>query len=503
MFERMHNDGATVAELRATTALGRARLVAGDSGTDRTVRRVQWMEVLDDHGDFLEAGDLLLTTAYNLGDDPALQRALATQLDGSGVAAIVIKCGYYLDRIPYVVARQADRIGLPVFELDREVPFVELSQSIYERLVSGSYARLQRSAGIHRELVRLVVEGADLATIVRRAAVLLENPVAVEDEVGRPLAAASADGRPLWPQPQVPSGAVAPVMARGVLHGRVGLPGREVIGEDDRQALEQVATVIALEIAKSEQQRAAEARQVAALTLDLVRGGAGPVSGEHGRALGAALPESSLVVRAAGKPLEDGLARLQAALGGRPLVARDGAELVAIIAPEDAGRVESWLSAVGAQWSAGISEPVRGPALPEGDRQARRARELGLGLTGAGGLHRYVDVETHDALLGDVHGHRSQRLRERTIGLLPAELRETLAVYLESGASASAAGRALFVHRNTVHYRLRRIEQLTGLQLARLEDRMLLELGLLASRVELAGRAAEDPISRVGDRRQA
>ena len=140
----MSNAGITVSELAATTALGRATLRAGRGGLDREVRRVQWMEVLDDFADYLAPGDLLLTTAYNLGDQPELQRALAGRMADAGVSAMVVKCGYYLEDVPYPVRRQADELGLPVFELPRQVPFVELSQSIYELLVSRSYARLRR-----------------------------------------------------------------------------------------------------------------------------------------------------------------------------------------------------------------------------------------------------------------------------------------------------------------------------------------------------------------------
>ena len=144
--------------------------------------------------------------------------------------------------------RQADAIDLPVFELPREVPFVEISQSIYERLVSGSYARLQRSAGIHRELVRLVVDGADLGTVVRRAAAMLGNPVVVEDDAGRLLAGWRADGRPHRLGPgglaQAPQAVVVPVVARGITHGRVGFIPERAAQADDVQALEQVATVV-------------------------------------------------------------------------------------------------------------------------------------------------------------------------------------------------------------------------------------------------------------------
>jgi PucR family transcriptional regulator, purine catabolism regulatory protein len=488
MVEQSHNTaGVAVADLRDATALGRARLVSGADGLARLVRRVQWMEVLDDHADFLAPGDLLLTTAYNLRDDPALQRVLAADLDATGVAAIVVKCGYYLDAVPHAVRSEADRLHLPVFELDREVPFVELSQSIYERLVTGSYARLRRSAGIHRELVRLVVEGADLATIVRRAAVLLGGAVAVEDDAGRPLAAASQDGRPLWPHPPVDGGITAPVMSRGVLHGRVALLSGCAREDDDRQALEQVATVVALEIAKSDHERAAEARLVAELTRELVRSGGGPNTAEHAKVLGATLPDPGYVLRARGGDLADGLVRLRATLGGRPLAARDGDDLVAVLGPADADAVQRWLRDAGDGWSAGLSDAAASIDLVEADRQARMARTLGAALTGPG-LHRYQQLAIYDSLLGELDGPRAARIHERTLARLSPELARTLELYLQTGSSVAATARSLFVHRNTVHYRLHRIEAETGLQLDRLEHRMLCELALLADRI--GGRAA-------------
>jgi len=39
---------------------------------------------------------------------------------------------------------------------------------------------------------------------------------------------------------------------------------------------------------------------------------------------------------------------------------------------------------------------------------------------------------------------------------------ETVTTYLEQGCSLEATARVLFVHRNTVRYRLRRVTELTG-----------------------------------------
>jgi purine catabolism regulator len=463
----MHNgDGITIAELAATTALGAATLRAGADGLGRTARRVQWMEVLDDYADYLDEGDLLLTTAYNLRDDPALQRELARRLVECGVAAMVVKCGYYLEQVPHAVRRQADRHGLPVFELPREVAFVEISQSIYERLVSRSYARLRRSADIHRELVRLAAEGARLPRIVRRAAALLGNPVLVEDARGRPLAGFRPSGKPLG-EGRPDAALAAPVVARGILHGRVLLLGERDPADDDAQALEQVATVVALEITRSDRELRAERERLAVFVRDLVAGAMAPEDARREAVvLGVELPAAPAVAVLEGRR----------SLPGLDLVRQEAGRTVAIV---EAG---SEIDAAG-----GIAPSDDGLAgLPGALARAERAWRIGAAVSGTGRLHRYAEVETYDALVGHLRGAELERLRSRTLAPLPRPLRDTLAVYVRSGGSVARTADALYVHRNTVRYRLRRAEQLTGLDLRRPEDRLLCELVLLAERVEAA-----------------
>lgn len=471
-FEQMHNSGLSVADLVQTTRLGTAPLCAGAGGMHRQVRRVQWMEVLDDFAAYLASGDLLLTTAYNLRDDPGLQRDLARRMQDAGVVAMVIKCGYYLDTVPYVIRRQADEIDMPVFELPREVPFVELAQSIYEELVSRSYARLRRSAGLHRELVGLVVEGADLPTIVARAASVLRGVVAVQDARGRVLAC-SADGAP----PTGPANMEVPVMARGLLHGRVQL-WSGAPGEDDRQAVEQVATVVALEIARSQRELAAEREQLAQLTLALVGGAADPGACEReAAALGVPVPRPATVLRLARGARVDG-----------SLVADTGEELVAVVpagTPVD-----------GPGGRADCGEPDE---LPEAFRRAGRARAIGDALHGPGPLHRYEQIEAYDILVGESGPARLAAVRDRVLGPLSPALRETLAAYLESGGSVAETARLTYVHRNTVHYRLRRIAALSAVDLARPEDRLVSELALVAERLA----ASTTPASSDGAHRSA
>ncbi|MBW8897417.1 MAG: helix-turn-helix domain-containing protein [Massilia sp.] len=60
-------------------------------------------------------------------------------------------------------------------------------------------------------------------------------------------------------------------------------------------------------------------------------------------------------------------------------------------------------------------------------------------------------------------------------------LRRTLEAWFAHNESAAATAAALHIHRNTLDYRLRRVEELTGLLLARAEDRLLLYVSSLLS----------------------
>lgn len=60
-----------------------------------------------------------------------------------------------------------------------------------------------------------------------------------------------------------------------------------------------------------------------------------------------------------------------------------------------------------------------------------------------------------------------------------SDLMRTLRVYFATGANASEAADRLFLHRNSMLYRLARIEKLTGLDLKDNRARLALQLGLL------------------------
>ena len=71
-----------------------------------------------------------------------------------------------------------------------------------------------------------------------------------------------------------------------------------------------------------------------------------------------------------------------------------------------------------------------------------------------------------------------------------SDLVKTLKVYFDTGTNASEAADRLFLHRNSILYRLARVEKLTGLDLKDPRARLALQLGLL--NVSARGRSTED-----------
>jgi DNA-binding PucR family transcriptional regulator len=100
-----------------------------------------------------------------------------------------------------------------------------------------------------------------------------------------------------------------------------------------------------------------------------------------------------------------------------------------------------------------------------------------------------LDERLPEALLADSPELAPRVLRAGLGDLLdlpPADrdtLLRTLEQLLAAGGSPTHAATALFCHRNTVIYRMRRIEAATGRSLGDPRDRLLLTLGVLGTKI--------------------
>ncbi len=139
----------------------------------------------------MREGDLLLTTAYSLKDDPEAQARLIPNLAGKGLAGMVVALGPYFSSVPEVMIEVANQLNFPILTLPWEVPFVEVTQAIHEQIVSEQYRLIDKSLYIHKVLTNLVLEGKGFEDLVSTLANLLNRSVTIEDTSLRVLAHAS------------------------------------------------------------------------------------------------------------------------------------------------------------------------------------------------------------------------------------------------------------------------------------------------------------------------
>ena len=90
------------------------------------------------------------------------------------------------------------------------------------------------------------------------------------------------------------------------------------------------------------------------------------------------------------------------------------------------------------------------------------------------GIYRLLGCGPEGVLAEAVVDESVRRLLEQG----DPDLRETALTYLRNGGNVQKTGAALNIHRQTVYYRLQRIQKVTGLDLTRGEDQLLLHLGL-------------------------
>jgi sugar diacid utilization regulator len=481
---------------------------------DRQVSRIYGTE-LPDPGRFLAGGELVLTGLLWLrGDDdvPGFVAALADR----GVAALVA-CDADTGVIPSALVDECLRAGVPLLEASVDLSFADIIERVGQALAA------ERAGGHgHRRLMTAVARGADLPELLTLAAAELGVPCWVLTPLGRVVAAEGpvlpqdriavlvkeflrADGHPQHVRGE-PDVTVLPVLDPG---------GADVTrwflaigGEASRDAT--VAELAAL--VGVARQRAQDSRQVA-----------GQVTGTVLRAVlaGVSRPaEIASTALAAGVDLRRPLRVLAASAPGAPggRAAAVLAELVATVQVADrpglVGVVDEQVYALlpadaepdadlaaraaralrllapalgGSRVVVGISSVVSGAGLRAAVQEARHARELGERQQGRTRVVAGREVAVHQLLLAGVPDELRQALRRRVLGPVldydaehDTNLVETLTVFLDCAGSWSRAAAVLHAHVNTLRYRIGRVEELTGADLADFAQRVDVYLALRA-----------------------
>ncbi len=128
-------------------------------------------------------------------------------------------------------------------------------------------------------------------------------------------------------------------------------------------------------------------------------------------------------------------------------------------------------------------EDIRG--ISKSFKEATQALDVGTKLEGAGDIY-HVDNLGVGKLLAEIKGESQQEFMEKTIystknnkeKKINETLLETLKAFFDNNLSISKTAQVIYVHRNTLLYRLRRVKEITGLDPKKFDDAIQLRLAL-------------------------
>jgi purine catabolism regulator len=509
----------TVAGL--TSELG-LEIVAGEAAAAE--REVRWAHISEiaDPTPWLSGGELLLTTGIPL-DTAERQRALVRLLAEKGLAGLGFGTGFDHKSVPKALRSEAEELGFPLFEVPYEKPFIAITEAVARSVVNESYDVLARGLAVNERLEQLVLDGGGLGQIAREVASAVGGSSAVLDLRGAPIA---TGGRKL--SADLIAAVGDQVRARGdsaapFVPAESGLRGRALVhpvspraggaeawllvvrrsgqlGDFERFCVQQAAIVIALELMRERVERETERR----------------LSGEVlSAALSGRLPSAEVRDRLAPFGIGEAAAALVFELDDP-----EGAQLTlehhlrdagtsGLVATHEAGR-RTYLCAVidgadgdsidvaaqarraleGAHGAAraAASRPAPSDRVRHSFHEARCALEAtGLANGSAPEVASHRDLGAFTLLLSVQDADALRLYCENVLGPIEeaddryaGELLRSLEAYIDRNGHWEKAASDCYCHRHTLRYRIKRIEELTGRDLGRANDRVEIWLALRA-----------------------
>jgi purine catabolism regulator len=490
------------------------RLVAGEGGAGRPVRWVHISE-LEDPTPWLKGGELLLTTGTGVGATPARQRAYLKRLADANLAGLGFGLGFGYDKVPKALATAAEQAGFPLFEVPYPVPFIAITEAVFTRLLTEQYDVLQRAVDAERSLTRAVMEGGGVESIAASLSRLTGGWVLLIDLHGMPLAATSAAARQragrVWEELRTsrPEGTgfsltlvdrgqnvwIQPVGAQGRVEAFLAVGTGEPLSQVDRIVSGHALSLFAIELAKSRAVAEAEHRLQGDFFQTLASGTLSPAEAARGLTR-FGFPRDGQVTVFALETEGDATALAYAAedrlsRSGGPFLVSNGDRDVAVLLP--AGHelgVRELRAQVAERFGDGdVRAGAGGVVAPaEAGRSLREAR-YALQVCRLEGWEAagFEDLGTYRLLLSMADPDALRAFADSLLAPVDAydrehggELQASLRAFLQHNARWETAAADLYVHRHTLRYRMRKVEELTGRDLASSFDRMEFWLALRA-----------------------
>ncbi len=163
-------------ELLEIPELEQVRLIAGEKGLDRVVKNVTANDS-PDGADWAKGGEIVLSSGYIWRDDPVGLLNYIRTLDAKKSAGFGIKIKRFLGSLPPDAAFFADEAGFPIILLPEHFTFDDFIYPALSYIVNKQASILRRSQEIHHELTESISCNDSIADVVETLSKLLNRKI--------------------------------------------------------------------------------------------------------------------------------------------------------------------------------------------------------------------------------------------------------------------------------------------------------------------------------------
>ncbi|MDA2452362.1 PucR family transcriptional regulator ligand-binding domain-containing protein [Bacillus cereus] len=163
-----------------------AKLIAGHKGLEQEVYTVNMMDA-PDIIHFLKRNELLVTSAYHFKDDMYALRELIIQMKKQGCTALGIKTKRFLQEIPEEIISLADEIYFPIIELPFDIGLGDLVNQTLSYILDMRTNELHQAMQIHQQFSNHIISGKGINMILENLSSLIQLPVVLLDYHLRPI----------------------------------------------------------------------------------------------------------------------------------------------------------------------------------------------------------------------------------------------------------------------------------------------------------------------------
>lgn len=512
-----------------------AHLVAGSEGLDRRVTWAMRMRARLPAFESVRGGELALLGLNQLRRLDETLPHLLKSLHRERVAAIAVAASS-LEALGAESVTSADQLHIPLILLPPDAPLEEIERDVITFVVSFRGEIERQASEISHQLMQLSIQGAGIEGVCAHLARVCGKWVVLQNAGEEILFQAAPPGREEQSLPSVLSdealqkhGLARVMLPIQIPHEVVGY--LSLIGESgdfdhlERLIMGQVAPILSLEFARERERSKVESRYQSEAFMDVIQGNYQQVEEMQARArlLGHDLSVPQAIAIFELSPDETGYTsggpHAQWSKGLREELLRawptawiihEPRRVMALLpctrssngreteaTPLDEQAILSSLERAQARlqpqytrhqpfYSGGLGQVARDlHTVPQAWREAQQALEIGRRLFGEGKLHSFTRLGIY-RLLFPLYGEQTLLdFYQETLGpLLDVDNRsnqallETLEGFFRCNGNLSETARTMHLHRNSLLYRLGRIEELLGRSLEDAELRLSLQIAL-------------------------